>query len=70
MTLYSKNPRPKAWRLIVVLISSANGERFEYENEQPQAHRHLRKKTVRRERKSELNPMNYESIHPSNRLIE
>src|SRR5215469_16834892 len=68
--IYSKNPRPKARRFIVVLLSSANGERFEYDNEQSQAHRQLRKQIVKGERKSELNPMNYESIHPSNRLTE
>jgi hypothetical protein len=47
IALYSKNPRPKARRLILVLILTANGERFEYDNEQPQAHRQLRKHWMR-----------------------
>jgi hypothetical protein len=52
-----------------VLISSANRERLEYDNEQPQTHRQLGKQVMKRERKCELNPMNDERIHPSNRLI-
>ena len=31
----SKNARPKARRLLIVLISSTHGERLEYDNERP-----------------------------------
>src|SRR5271163_2378803 len=61
--IYSKNARPKARSLVVMLIFSSNRERLEYDNEQPQTHRQLGKQVVKRDRKRELNPVNEERIH-------
>jgi hypothetical protein len=44
----SKNARSKARCPVIVLISSANRERLEYDNEQPPTHRQLGKQVGKR----------------------